>query len=171
MAAVAADDAAVPATEMIIPLRRPNRSTTGPTPSTTIAVPTLTNVETSRAWLVLQPNASLIRGSRVPKRMKSYTAMVHAKNAMLVARRVSRTLTRRSGVVVPEGGSDEVVIDRSPHAFAVRGRRARKSSAMASKVVQVTPSWPLMCSIRRSSINSTCGRPDTSGWMVNVNTA
>ena len=62
---------AVPATEMIIPLRRPSRSTIGPTPSTTIAVPTLTSVETSRAWLVLQPNASLIRGSRVPKRMKS----------------------------------------------------------------------------------------------------
>ena len=44
-----------------------------------------------------------------------------------------------------------------------RGRRARKSSAMASNVVQLTPSWVLRCSIRRSSIRSTCGRPDTSG--------
>ena len=101
---MAADDAAVPPTEMIIPLRRPSRSTIGPTHSTTMAVPTLTSVETNRAWLVVQPNDSSMRGSSVPKRMKSYTAIVQAKNAIPVALRVSRTGTRRNGgVSVPSG--------------------------------------------------------------------
>jgi hypothetical protein len=49
VAAVAADDAAVPPTEMIMPRRRPSLSTIGPTSSTTMAVPTLTRVETRRA--------------------------------------------------------------------------------------------------------------------------
>src|SRR5687767_3549902 len=97
---------------MIIPLRLPSLSTIGPTPSTTIAVPTLTSVDTSRAWLVVQPNDSSMRGSNVPKRMKSYTATVQARNAMRVARRVSRTGTlRRVGSTVPPGtGVGEVDI-------------------------------------------------------------
>lgn len=47
-----------------------------------------------------------------------------------------------------------------------RGLRAMKSSAISSKVDQRMPSCPLMCSINRSSMSKTCGRPDTSGWMV-----
>ena len=30
----------------------------------------------------------------------------------------------------------------------------------------VTPDLPVMYSMSRSSISSTCGRPDTSGWML-----
>jgi hypothetical protein len=57
------------------------------------------------------------------------------------------------------------------HQPAERGRRATKSRAIWSNLAQRTPSWPEMCSINRSSIRSTCGRPETSGWIVNVNTA
>jgi hypothetical protein len=52
-----------------------------------------------------------------------------------------------------------------------RGLRFLKSSAMASNVDQRTPSCVLMCLMRRSNISSTCGRPETSGWIVIVNTA
>ena len=58
-----------------------------------------------------------------------------------------------------------------PEAYAPRGERFVKSSAISSKVAQRIPSWQLMCSMSRSSMSSTCGRPDTSGWMVNVKTA
>src|SRR5581483_9619344 len=54
---------------------------------------------------------------------------------------------------------------------APTGVRAAKSSAICSKVTQRAPSWPLMYSINRSSISSTCGRPLTSGWIVSGNTA
>lgn len=33
-------------------------------------------------------------------------------------------------------------------------------------VTHLTPSCLLICSIMRSCISKTCGRPDTSGWMV-----
>src|SRR4051812_37390771 len=47
--------------------------------------------------------------------------------------------------------------------FFLRGLRRAKSFAMSSKVVNLTPGWRLMWLNNRSSINSTCGRPDTSG--------
>ena len=71
VAAVAAEDSAVPPTEMIMPFRRPSRSTSGPTQITTTKVPMLTSVETSSASLVLQPKSAAISGSSVPNRMKS----------------------------------------------------------------------------------------------------
>ena len=52
-----------------------------------------------------------------------------------------------------------------------RGERRAKSSAISSNVAQRTPSCPLMCSMIRSCIASTAGRPLTSGWMVIVKTA
>ena len=55
--------------------------------------------------------------------------------------------------------------------FSFRGLRARKESAIWSNFSQLTPSWELMCSMRRSSMSSTWGRPETSGWMVMVKTA
>lgn len=33
-------------------------------------------------------------------------------------------------------------------------------------VTHLTPSCLLMCSMMRSCMNKTCGRPETSGWMV-----
>ena len=56
---------------MIMPLRRPSRSTSGPTPRTTIAVPTEIAVETAPPVALDQPKSSWIPGSRVPNRMKS----------------------------------------------------------------------------------------------------
>ncbi len=63
--------------------------------------------------------------------------------------------------------------DMAPVARAaqLRGLRWAKSVAISSKVTQRTPEWPLMCSMSRSWASSTCGRPDTSGWIVMVNTA
>ena len=52
-----------------------------------------------------------------------------------------------------------------------RGCRARKSSAISSRVTKRTPSWELMYSAIRSSISRTWGRPLTSGWMVIGKTA
>ena len=52
-----------------------------------------------------------------------------------------------------------------------RGERRAKSSAISSNVAHRTPSCPLMCSMIRSCIASTAGRPLTSGWIVIVKTA
>ena len=52
-----------------------------------------------------------------------------------------------------------------------RGLRFAKSSAISSNVAQRTPSCLLMCSMIRSCMSSTCGRPLTSGWIVIVKTA
>ncbi len=71
LSAVAPDDSAVPVTDTTMPMRRPRRSTIGPTSSTTTAVPTLTRVETSNDSLVSQPKSREMSGSSVPKRMKS----------------------------------------------------------------------------------------------------
>ena len=71
MAAVAADASAVPETVMSMPLRRPSRSTSGPTPNTTIAVPTEIAVDAATAVALDQPKSSWMPGRRVPKRMKS----------------------------------------------------------------------------------------------------
>ncbi len=54
---------------------------------------------------------------------------------------------------------------------ARRGERAAKSSAIWSNVVQRTPAWALTWAMSRSSISSTCGRPETSGCTVKVTTA
>ena len=51
------------------------------------------------------------------------------------------------------------------------GFRLRKSAAISSSVTKRTPGCFSMCAISRSSIISTCGRPDTSGWMVIGTTA
>src|SRR5215204_2269889 len=51
------------------------------------------------------------------------------------------------------------------------GDRRTKSSAISFMVTNRTPGWPIMWWYSRSSIISTCGRPDTSGWMVMGNTA
>ena len=50
----------------------------------------------------------------------------------------------------------------------LNGRRLMKSSAISSKVAQITPSWLAMWAMIRSSISSVCGRPEMSGWMVSV---
>jgi hypothetical protein len=52
-----------------------------------------------------------------------------------------------------------------------RGLRRAKSSAISSNVAQRTPSWELMCSMIRSCMRRTWGRPLTSGWIVMVKTA
>ena len=56
-------------------------------------------------------------------------------------------------------------------AVALRGKRLRKSAAMSSKVTKRTPGCFSIWPIRRSSISKTCGRPDTSGWIVMGTTA
>ena len=53
----------------------------------------------------------------------------------------------------------------------VRGCRRLKSSAISRMVTKRTPGFELMYSNSRSCIASTCGRPDTSGWMVIGKTA
>ena len=58
-----------------------------------------------------------------------------------------------------------------PFLAFLRGDRFAKSSAISSNVAQRTPGCDEMWSIRRSCIISTCGRPLTSGWIVNVKTA
>ena len=47
-----------------------------------------------------------------------------------------------------------------------RGVRRLKSSAISRIVTKRTPGFELMCANSRSCIASTCGRPETSGWMV-----
>jgi len=53
---------------------------------------------------------------------------------------------------------------------AWRGDRVLKSVAISSNVAHRMPSWLLMYSISRSCISNTCGRPETSGCTVIVNT-
>jgi len=55
--------------------------------------------------------------------------------------------------------------------YRQRGWRRAKSSAISSMVRNLTPGWRTMWLYSRSSIIKTCGRPDTSGWMVIGNTA
>ncbi len=51
-----------------------------------------------------------------------------------------------------------------------KGCFASYQSAISSNVTHLTPSCLLMCSMIRSCIATTCGRPDTSGWIVIVKT-
>ena len=60
---------------------------------------------------------------------------------------------------------------RRPGATTPREATAARSRPRSRRTSPSTPSCPLMCSMIRSCIASTAGRPLTSGWMVIVKTA
>ena len=61
---------------------------------------------------------------------------------------------------------------RDPRAgYFTRGERLRKSSAISSNVHQRTPSWLVDVLDDPLVHEQHLGRPETSGWMVMVNTA
>src|SRR5699024_4522294 len=105
-AAEAAEETAVPKTVVIIPLRRPILSTSGPIVNRTIAVPTLTKVDTRRASEVDQPKLSEIRGSRVPNKMKSNTATMPGIRQITVGKGLLRVAIdwKRSSLPEHAGG-------------------------------------------------------------------
>ena len=69
--AVSSEATAAPTTAIRMPLRRPIRSTIGPIPKATSAVPAVTQVLIPVDWAALQPRSEASIGRRLPNRTKS----------------------------------------------------------------------------------------------------
>jgi len=102
------------------------------------------------------------RGVPVRAALELAGAQPEAGAGAVGARRPLVVLGRRAG---------RRVADFRVGAYFFRGLLLAKSSAIWSNVAQRMPSCLLMCSMIRSCIASTCGRPETSGWIVIANTA
>ena len=123
------------------------------------------------------------RGSRGRgERPRSSTRLMRVGRCRRDRRARARAPRRRRGPRLHPAAADRrrSLRARSPaqararaavRAYFLRGERLTKSSAISSNVHQRTPSCLLMCSMIRSCISSTPGRPETSGCTVIVKTA